>query len=701
MAVKGKDPVRRRTTAFVVFVLLVFSVFAADLFRVQVVSPEEYASAKVALKSSTTTVRAARGEILDRNGAPFVTNRQLRSVVFYAPCFPSTAEQEQRNEIICSLIRLFEQNGVPWNDGLPLEFGSDGEIRFRADMKPDIDFLKSRAVLFLNSYATAQNCMDGLVEKFKLQTYSREDARKIASVCFALKKISFSASNPYTFAGDVPTELAAKIKENGAFYRGVDIAVTTEREYADGTLAPHIIGITGKLSEREYGEKKKAYEEASRDENLTQEQRDELALRAYALDDTIGKFGIEGAMEDRLRGTNGVMTTTTDSAGVVSTELTTPPRDGDTVVLTIDAELQKNVQDALAAFVREHRAESGLPAAGSAVVLDVHSGEVLACATYPSYDLSAYYEQFAALNADKGAPLWNRALQSAYAPGSALKPAIAVAALEEGVITEKTKINCTRAYSRFPNMRCLQSGHSGYVDVKSAIWHSCNIFFYETGWRLGIDRMNDYCARFGLGQKTGVEVAESSGVLAGIAYRETHGGTWYPGDTCQAAIGQSDNLFTPIQLCSYAATLANGGTRYQAHFVRSVKTSDYSRTVMENKGTVLGRLGVSQKNLNAAKEGMLLRGEHFAAFHGFPFKIAAKTGTAQVRVKTGGKVIESTNGFMITFAPCNDPQIAVCIAIENLDSGSATAALAAEVYRAYFKAGGGINRAQSCNALLG
>lgn len=695
-----KKSFKIRTAAGFFAVVFFFALFFADLFRIQVVHAEDYSTQKVALRSSETTVKAARGEILDCNGVPLVTNEQVNSVVLDASYFPSTKEQTRRNEILYTLIRLTEAVGVEWNDNLPLVFDGNGNIQYKENADSDITFLKSRDVLHLNSYATAQNCFDSLVEKFSLQEYSAQDARKIASVCYSLKKISFSAANPFTFADDVPNELAAKLKENSAELAGVDIRVTTRRKYADGTVAPHILGVVGKLNAEEYTTKKSAYDEASANEALSAAEKQTLSLRAYAMDDTIGKFGIESAMEDYLRGTNGVMTTTTDAEGNKDSEITTAPVDGNAVILTIDSAFQKQVQDALAAFIQNYRDKESIPAVGSAVVLDVKSGAVLACATYPSYNLSTYYDDYSTLAADKSSPLWNRALLSTYEPGSTMKPAIALAGLEEGIITESTHFRCTHVYTQFPDtpFKCL--GYHGSIDVKEALNQSCNIYFYETGRLLGINKMNEYCTRFGLGQKTGVEIPESSGVLASISYREAHGGIWYPGDTVQAAIGQSDNLFTPIQLANYAATIANGGTRYQAHFVKSVKSADYKETLLENNGTVLNETGISANNIRIVKEGMLRLGSRLSAFKDLPVQVAAKTGTAESKAKVNGSIVEGLNGFMISFAPYDDPEIAVAIAIENLNSGSATAVLMADIYKAYFNTTENYTAQQGYNTVL-
>lgn len=690
-----------RTAAGFLAVVLVFAIFFTDLFRIQVVHAEEYSTQKVTLRTSETTVKAARGEILDCNGVPLVTNEQVNSVVLDGSYFPSTREQEQRNKILYTLISMTESAGVEWNDNLPLVFDGSGNIQYKENADSDIAFLKSREVLHLNSYATAQNCFDALVEKFLLQEYSKEDARKIASVCYSLKRVAFSTSNPFTFADSVPNDLAAKIKENSAELSGVDIRITTRRSYADGTVAPHILGTVGKLNAEEYNAKKSDYDSAVADETLTPDQKQQLSLRAYAMDDTIGKFGIESAMENYLRGTNGILTTTTDQDGNKTSAITTAPVDGSAVILTIDSVFQKQVQGALETFIQNYRDKEAIPAVGSAVVIDVKTGAVLACATYPSYNLATYYDDYSTLAADKSSPLWNRALLSTYAPGSTMKPAIALAGLEEGIITESSTFRCTRFYTQYSTEHPFKcTGHHGNIDVKEALNQSCNIYFYETGRLLGINKMNEYCTRLGLGQKTGVEIPESAGVLASIPYREAHGGIWYPGDTVQAAIGQSDNLFTPIQLANYAATIANGGTRHQAHFVKSVKSADYKETLLENNGTVLNETGISQNSICIVKEGMLRLGTRLSAFKDLPVQVAAKSGTAESKAKVSGKIVDGLNGFMISFAPYDNPEIAVAVAIENINSGSATAVLVADIYKAYFNTAENYAPQQGYNTVL-
>lgn len=685
MKIKGKANLKLRLYILVGIILFSFLAFAGRMIGVQVVDYETYAQAANSTVRRDVEVEAARGEILDRNGSPLVVNRQGNSLIFDAAYFPSSEEQESRNEIILSLINLMKTQGEEWNDTLPLVFGSDGKIVYKEDAETDIEYLKSKEMLHLNDYATAQDCFDGLIEKYSLQKYSKEDARNIASVCYGMAKNLFSVSSPYTFAEDVSTETVSKVKENSTFYKGVDVEVVPYREYVDGTLAPHVIGRVGAIDADEYAE---------------------LKEKGYKMDDLVGKDGIEAAMEEQLRGKNGKKTVTTDSEGNVSVEYTEDPVQGNTLVLTLSKPLQEAANKALAEVVEDLKSKGYSNSAGSAVVLDVHTGEVLACSSYPTYDISKYSENAAKLNSDPGAPLWNRALLSAYAPGSTFKPLIGLAGLEEGIITKDTTFHCNGSYWRFPNQfYCLEN--NGNINITHALEHSCNVFFYETGYQLGIDKINYYASKMGFGQKTGIELPEVSGMVANPEeFAQNHAGAqWMVGDTVQASIGQSDTLVTPIQLATYCATIANGGTRYVPHIVKSVKKYDYSSTVLDKQPQVALETGFSQQNLGIIKEGMSLVSEYTgSATHvyldNYEPKIACKTGTAEVYAQKDGKLQKQTNCFLITFAPYDDPEIAIAVSVEDAKNSSYTAKVAKAIYDAYFNDTSSIEAPQQVGQLL-
>ncbi len=661
--------------------------FSAFLFKLQVVDGESYRAQGDRASVTQRKVTAARGIILDRNGEVLVTNRQGNSLVFKYAAFPSYKNQTARNELVAALIELFQKAGQEWNDELPISLNKSGNVQFIDDMKTQIAFLKSADMLHLNDYATAQNCFDGLVKRYKLSGFPLKTQRDLAGVFFSMKYLQFSSSTPYVFAEDVPTGLVSSVKENSDLFTGVDVQIENYRAYPDGTLAPHILGFIGGISAEEYNAEKEKLSEALSDASLTEEMRVTLKNNAYGLNDEYGKSGIEQYMEQYLRGTNGTELTVTDSDGDVSTEYAALPEQGNTVVTTIDAGLQKVAADSLARVLHEQQEKSAFSTAGALVAIDVNTGAVRASVSYPTYDVSTYTENYAKLAADTGAPLWNRALMSTYAPGSTIKPAIALGALTEGTITASTRFVCHRTFQYLDTkFSCLD--YHGSLNVEQALRHSCNIFFYNTGKELGIERMNYYCTLLGLGQKTGVELKEASGVLAGIAEREAAGGVWYPGDTIQSAIGQSDNLFTPIQLANYCATVANGKTRYKPYFIDTVFSADMSELIYKTEPEVLNETGFSEADLKVVRAGMrdvVTEGSCKKYFKDCVVQAAAKTGTSQVYKTTkSGASVKSNNGFVIAFAPYNDPQIAVVVACENVEAGAAISGAACDVFNYYF-----------------
>ncbi len=683
-------PTKRKYSArgisSIVALCLIFGVFSGVLFKIQVIDGEKYAAAGNAIMVKTVNVEGARGEILDRNGNPLVINRQGNSIIFDYSYFPSPDEQSKRNQIINALIMMFEDKGLEWIDNLPIVMSADGNgVEFAPDREKDIDELRTD-FLGLQNYATAQNCMDALIENYSLQSYTPEQARKIASVCYEMRRIIFSVSTPYTFADDVPNDVIALIKENSSFFLGVDVQIVSYREYTDGTLMPHILGRVGLISAEEYKAKKDAGEN-------------------YALNAIIGKEGIESSMEKYLRGTVGTKTITTDTNGKVTTAYTVEPTQGNTVQLTIDSSLQQVAKDALSTGLEKLREDSLVDPAGAVIIQDVNNGEILASYSYPSYDISTFSENYAELSTATNSPLWNRALMSTYSPGSTFKPCTAICALEEGLITKDTYFRCTRAYTYLNHkFQCLQGHKNLSINVVSAINESCNIFFYNVAGLTNIQTINEYASILGLGSKTGVELPEANGRLDSPEYRASLGQDWMPGFTLQNAIGNGGSMFSPVQLVNYCSTIANGGTRYRPHFVKTVKSADYSKTLVDNSAEILLETGISADTLSTVRRGMELVGTVGYcknAFKDLPVKAAAKTGTSQVDRKINGQTIKTNNGFLITYAPADNPQIAICIAAEGAGSGSSLAPIAASIYDYYFNEMGTLDKPQQENQLLG
>ena len=653
---------KKRGTSAIVFICVVFAVFLVHLFNVQVIGTDEENQSAVSVVS--VSVPSIRGEILDRNGYPLVTNKQVNKIVFNYLAFPK--DYTERNKIMLELIRIFRKNKVEWKDNLPILLDKNGKLVFDKDKPNEVSYLKSEAFLDLNYYADVEDCFNALVSKYKLEEYSLKDARNIASVYYSMVKDGFNTGRNYEFATDVSSALVSAVKERSDQFPGVDVQVSSERDYYDGTLAPHVLGIVANISDAEYESKKD---------------------QGYTITDMIGKSGIEAIMESYLRGKNGVKTITTDADGNKTETYTEMPEQGNTVVLTISRDLQKVAQDALAEGIQKLQisTERSYRLTGSVVVMDTRNNEVLAIASYPTYDNSTYQEDYSKLLADVSKPLWNRALKSTYTPGSTIKPAVALAGLEEGLIKGNEGIVCTGIYNRFGDYKPRCTKVHGYQNVVNAIYNSCNIYFYETAHRLGIEKLNSYFSMFGLGEPTGIELSESEGIVDNPAHRKSVGDTWTRGLTVQAGIGHGDNQFTPIQLCSYVSTIANKGTRYKAHLIKSVKSSDLSETVMETESQVLSKANFSDENWDLVHRGMLLVGtQSYANFSNVPCKVAAKTGTTTVSKKVNGRKIETYNGFLITFAPYEKPEIAVCVSVEGAGSGGSTAPIVSAILEHYF-----------------
>lgn len=505
--------------------------------------------------------------------------------------------------------------------------------------------MKGKDYLNLNSYATAQNCYDAMVEMFEIDpSYSLRDGLKIAAVRYQMLLNGFGVSNSYTFAEDVSDVLVAKVKENSATFKGVDVEVVPYRHIVDGTLAAHIIGTVGKINAEEYAE---------------------LKEKGYGMNDMVGKSGIEYSMEEYLRGTDGEKVVTVDPDGNVSETVTKEPVQGATVVLTIDADMQKLAQDTFAKWTENYAKSSknkyGVPAAGALVVNDPNTGEILTILSYPTYDLNTYSEKYSELSKDERTPLWNRALRSTYAIGSTSKPSVAIAAIEEGLTNRDRVIRCTREFKYLDHTFYCNINHKDRnLTLRTALQDSCNIYFYTCGEELGVSRLNEYRSMLGLGVKTGVELTEAEGIEDSPEYRESIGQTWLPGYLILSSIGEGGTRFTPIQLANYVATIANGGTRYEQHLIKSVKSADYSETLVEKTPKVALETGISKYAIDCVTEGMeyVVNNNRIiqSALKGLDVQTAAKTGTSEENRKINGVSQVINNGLYITFAPSKTPR---------------------------------------------
>ncbi|MEE1053095.1 MAG: penicillin-binding transpeptidase domain-containing protein [Acutalibacteraceae bacterium] len=636
-------------TVLSIIMILVLLLYTARIYSIQIVKASEYSS----LANGSTSVRKAvlkapRGEILDRYGRQIAVNRDGYNIVFN-----KAYVGDDLNDIILSLINLLDNSGTEHTDKLPMEYSAPYAF------KEDESNAKLIKVLDLADYATAENCFTHLVERYELENYSVDEQRKIMGVRYSMEIADFSISYPFTFAEDISTELMRKISESNFMLSGVSVEVVPFRQYPDTSLAVNLIGTVGPIFEEDW----------NGGENYKE--------RGYSYDDKVGKSGIEYYAEEYLRGTDGEITYYIDNDGnIVNQEVTKAPIAGKTVMLTIDAKMQRTVQDALANTVRTLQSEGGTATAAAAVVIDINSGGVITSANYPTYDTATMSENYDALLADPSNPLTDRAFQGVYPIGSTIKPIVAAAALENNLYTNGELIFCKRTYDYFNDFRPSCMHYHGNMNLTMALSKSCNYFFFELGRRVGAITLTDYYKQFGLGVKTGVEVNDSAGILI----EPTSNG--FGGDTLQIAIGQL-NAFTPLQLANYVATFANGGTHYKATLIDKIVSYDMTETYDNCEPVVLNTVSLKQSTISSIKEGMLsvtVDGTGHAALGDYPIKIGGKTGTSQVE----GKADHST---FIVFAPYDNPEIAISVVLEHGSSTYASGNLVRQILDSYFSAG--------------
>ena len=639
MPFRKKSQVQLTVLSFILIAAIVF--YAARMYSIQIVNAEKYTNKTDGATSVRTAVlKAPRGEILDCYGRKIAINRDGYNVVFN-----KAYVKDDINDVILTLIKLFEQNGVEWKDELPMSLSAP--YGFKEGESTD----KLIKELELAHYATAQNCFDAMVEEYGLEKYTDDEKRRIMGVRYSMAIADFSISYPYTFAEDIPTELMRKISESGFLLSGVSVDVVPFREYTDTSLAVNLIGSVGPIYAEDWDEYKK---------------------KGYSYDDKVGKSGIEAWGEEYLRGTDGEITYRLDANGnIISSEVTKEPVAGKTIMLTLDKQIQRSAQDSLAATVKKLRSEGGTAVAGAAVAVHIESGKVICAANYPTYDSATMSENYDKLLNDPTKPLTDRAFQGVYPIGSTIKPIVAIAALENGLYKQGETIKCVKYYKLFSDYQPECMSYHGSIVLKTALAKSCNYFFYELGRRVTATKLTDYYRQFGLGVATGVEVDDSKGIILDV-----EDGT---GDTLQIAIGQL-NAFTPLQLANYTATLANGGTHYRASLIDKIVSYDISTVYKRSEPEILNEIKMSDSNLSAVKEGMLSvteDGTGRLALGDYPIKVGGKTGTSQVDGKADHSVF-------IAFAPFDNPEIAISVVLENGNSGFSAGTVVKEILDAYF-----------------
>lgn len=662
-------------------VYIIGVILLVQLFNLQIIKGQGYREQSNTRLTRESVLKAARGNILDRTGNPIVSN----SMGFRLDLYKTKVDSQTLNSTILGIINILEKNGDKYCDNLPI---SVEPFEFKNnDEQSQKNWKKSNKI---NENASAEECFNALKEKYDIQSNDILEARKIMTIRYEISQNGYSSTKGIEICSNLSRASSVELSEQGSKFAGIDIVTEPIVHYNAGSLASHILGTVGKITQDELAGKEDTYD----------------------MNDLVGKTGIQYVFEDILKGKNGVRQIDMDIDGKVTGEyIGQEAVAGSDVVLTIDANVQKIAEKALRDNIIKistggfsSRSDAD---AGAVVVMNVKTGEILAMASYPDFEPQLFvdgisnekYSEYQKISA-----LYNRAISGTYAPGSIFKMVTAIAGLETGAINVNTTINDTGVYPLAHKPVCWYyteygRGH-GYLNVSQAIKHSCNYFFYEVGNRVGIDVIEKYAKYFGLGKKTEVELpSESTGKVASKSIAEAENRSWYLGETLSAAIGQSYNNFTPIQMAKYISMLANGGKNIDVTLVKTVINSDGTqmskRDINEFVNKKLGfssdneteDMNISKGNLDAILEGMKgvtseSGGTAYSTFAGFNVEVAGKTGTAQVGNKT--------NGWFAGFAPYDNPEIAIVVVVENVTHGGYTAEVARDIFAEYF----GMNASQ-------
>ena len=668
--------IRLRYNILNVIIYIVGIILLLQLFNLQIVHGSEYRETSNTRLTREAVLKAARGDITDSSGVKLVTTKTGFSLELYK----TKVDDQELNNMILKMVEILESNKDEVVDNLPIEINP-----YKFTMESEEEQKEWKKEYEIDENANSQECFNALKEKYKIQSQDIEDVRKIMVVRYEIDRNGYSNIRPIIVAKDISRESSIQIEEQGHLLPGTAIVTEPIVTYPYGTLASHILGYLGLISAEEYAEKSDEYD----------------------INDLIGRDGIQYMFEKYLRGEDGIRQIDMSVDGEVTGEyISKEAVEGCDVVLTIDANLQKAVENALEEGMKKiqegYYGEKHDADAGAAIVMNVKTGEVLALASNPVYEPELYIEGISQKKLEeyeKNGSTFNRAISGTYAPGSIYKMVVATAALETGTIDTKTEIYDSGVYPYAHQPVCwywstYRTGH-GYQNITEAIKHSCNYFFYEIGYRMGVDTFAKYAEYYGLNKKTGIELpSEATGLIASTKVAEEMGEVWQPGNTLSAAIGQSDNNFTPIEIARYISMLANGGKAVDVSIVKSIidpdgneipesEIEEYTNEMLGNPDTELEDLNIKQENLDAILEGMKgvtsePGGTAYYIFSDFGMDIAGKTGSAETQID--GKV----NGWFAGFAPYDDPEIAVVVLIEDAGSGGNTAEVAKTIMQEYF-----------------
>ncbi len=677
----NKSNLKLRYNILTALTYLVGIVLIIQLFNLQIVHGAEYREESNTRLTRESTLEAARGQILDRTGTALVKN----STKFSLELYKTKIDNSKLNESILNIVNLLEKYQVNYVDTLPVKINP---YEFTIS---DENLEKWKKNYSLDAEATAEEAFNKFKEKYSIENTDISEVRKIMAIRYAITTVGYSSTKALQIAEDIPREAVAELSENSDKFPGINIVTKPVRQYTSGTLAAHILGYASKISSEEYEKKKNQYNQ----------------------NDIIGKSGIEYVFEDYLKGKNGTKQIDMAVDGTITSEYTSKEAvAGSDIVLTIDSKLQKITEEALESNIKKI-ASGGFgkvynAKAGSCVVMNVKTGEVLAMASYPTYNPSDFVggisnENWNKYSQNSAKPLMNKAVQNSYPPGSVFKMVTAIAGLQSGAITRNEMINDTGVYKKYNlSWPCwyytdFHRGH-GRLNVSGAIEKSCNYFFYETGDRMGIETLAKYAKYFGLGVKTGIQLpSETSGAMATPEYAKTVGVTWTKGQTINASIGQGLDSFSPLQMAKYVSMLANGGKNIDVSIVKDVVKSDGTATSTEEINNYVNQklglqdeqqedLPIDKQNLNAILQGMKsvtsdTTGTAYVRFKDFGIEVGGKTGSAEAPSQNGKQIVHA---WFAGFAPYDDPEIAVVVMVENGGHGNYTAEVVRDVMGEYF-----------------
>lgn len=651
---------RLRTAFLAIIVVIAVALGGIRLMTIQIVNGDSYLAESEYTSLYTQTIKATRGQIVDHDGNPIVENKVGFNVIIDDSFFPD--DNKESNSILLQTVKLLQEYELKWNETIPV---TDSEpYEFEKDRNSDVEKLKS--LIGVNVYATAQNCVDKIKDDYDIndKDYTKSEQRILVGLRYEMLLRDFSLGNTFTLCEDVPLELVTKLKELSVKLKGIDVSEEAVREIAQGDVIPHEIGTVGPIFAEEY---------------------DELKKKGYAMNDSVGKSGIELALEDELRGKDGTKTINVTNGSVVSADITEEPKGGNTIKLTIDSDYQRDVQEILENFTAYLRSSDGQYRdvyCGAIVVLDVKDNAVLAMATSPTYDLKDYKTKYDEILAADNTPLLNRATCGLYRPGSTFKTITATAGLNEGIVTGNSTYYCGHKM-QFYDVEYGCTGWHNDIAVAEALKVSCNIYFYELSRRLGIDKISEYASMYGFGQHTGLETGDYAGAIGNPERFNELGLDWTVGQVIQAGIGQSETAATPLQMAVQASTIANRGVRYEPHLVDSIYDYSMTEKIRDHEPVVAEQIKLNYDYVyDYITQGMVMASNNnFPAEYSLSnlgFDVAIKTGTPQ-NWRNGE---ELTDTAFIGFAPAYDPQIAFACIVEG---GEYSRYMIRSIIQAYYK----------------